>query len=73
MSKLDDIQKELAACRLERAGLRRSLEVIGQRIEELEQQQDMMEQAIAIVGSTVDARRVGATAINSALRLNQTA
>ena len=71
MSKLEDIQKDLAANRLERASLRRSLQVTEERIQELEMQQDLMEQAIAVVGNTMDSRasRLGQNAVDRSLRL----
>ena len=58
MSKLNEIQTDLAAARLERARLRRSLVLIEERIGDLEQSQDLMEQAIAVVGASTEPARV---------------
>ena len=63
MSKLEQIQSELSAKRLERARLRRSLQVIEDGIARLEVEQDVMEQAIAIVGADDRAGRLGLDAV----------
>lgn len=69
MKKLEDIQTDLAAYRLERARLRRSLQTIEEHIERLEIQQDMMEDAVAIVSDQAEGRasRVGHSVVTSAL------
>ena len=65
MSKLETIQMEMATARLERARLRRALQEIGERISDLEASQDLVEQAIAIVGEDAPERaaRMGFEAV----------
>ena len=65
MSKLETIQMEMATARLERARLRRALQEIGERISDLEASQDLVEQAVAIVGEDAPERaaRMGFEAV----------
>ena len=65
MSKLETIQMEMATARLERARLRQALQEIGERISDLEASQDLVEQAVAIVGEDAPERaaRMGFEAV----------
>ena len=65
MNKLETIQADLATARLERARLRQGLREIEDRISDLEASQDVVEQAIAIVGGDAPERaaRMGFEAV----------
>jgi cob(I)alamin adenosyltransferase len=68
VSKLSEIQTDLSNARLERARLRRALMVVESQIDMLEQRQDAMEDAIAIVGDNPErARQIGLGTIKRAI------